>query len=138
MDTEAFRVYSDFSLKVDPNAVVPDIPISTGQLIAKNWLADENVINSFFAAVASFSQGDDGRLQRAYVAIQTLTNQLQQAQIGADPFHLRDFDRVRSGINPKKVNVGYEVRKTLTDGFKEYFRDEGYTNLGECWKLSAR
>ena len=138
LDAEAFRVYSDFSLKVDPTAVGPDVPAPTGQLIAKNWLADENVINSFFAAVASFSHGDDSRLQRTYTAIQTLTNQLKDAQSGADPFHLRDFDRVRSGINPKKVNVGYEVRKTLADGFKEYFRDEGFTNLGECWKLSAR
>jgi hypothetical protein len=130
LDNEAFRVYASSSQNTANNV--------TGSIVAKNWFADENVMNSFFAAVASFSHDDVSRLNRTYTAINTLTNQLANASIGDDPLHLNDFSLVRSGINPKKVNVGYEVRKILTDGFKEYFREEGFRDLGVCWRLSAR
>lgn len=134
LDDEAYRIYAIAS-PIDqlPNGST----VSASQIITKNWLAEENTINSFFAAAGSFAQSSANRLDRVIRSIDYLINSLKDPIVGDDPFYLNEFARIRGGINPRKVNVGYEVRKILTDGFKEYFRDEGMTNLGDCWSISA-
>ncbi len=122
MDEEVFRIYSSFQ--------------DGGERAVKNWLADENVINSFFAALSSFGN-DDRKKERIEVALDKLVIKLKESKNGDDPLDLKQLSIVRSGINPKKINVGFETRKILMNGFKEFFREEGDITFEECWKLGA-
>jgi len=122
LDDEIFRIYSDFS-----NSTIRT---------PKNWLADENVINSFFAAIAQFGNSEK-KVTRINESLIRLTDNLKELKNNKDPFDLLIFSEIRQGLNPKKVNVGYATRKLLTNGFKEFFREEGEISFSECWKMSA-
>jgi hypothetical protein len=103
---------------------------------AKNWLVDENVINSFFAAISNF--GSDARkIKRVNSAIDSLISELKIRKIGEDPLGLAVFNEVKTGLNPKRENVGFATRKLIMNGFKEYFREIGDIEFSECWKMSA-
>lgn len=122
LDDEVFRIYSNFS--------------NTSLRTPKNWLADENVINSFFAAIAQFGSVEK-KISRINQSLRLLKDNLQKSNSNKDPFNLLIFSEIRQGFNPKKVNVGYATRKLLTNGFKEFFREEGEISFSECWKMSA-
>lgn len=103
---------------------------------AKHWLDDENVINSFFAAISIFSVGEK-REQRVTDSLERLLATLKSSKIGSDPLAFKEYAAIRQGFNPKKVNVGYATRKLLVNGFKEYFREEGEIPFADCWKMSV-
>ncbi|SEI01748.1 hypothetical protein SAMN02799636_04962 [Methylobacterium sp. 275MFSha3.1] len=139
LDTEAFRVYraapaADVEQGADVSASGDGEPLTPAD--QHNWLSSENVMASFFAALAQFSTNENRR-QRANTALGALKNQLTNAAPGTDPLSLETFNRLRSGISPRKVNVGVATRRLITNGFKEYFRDAGETPLGECWNQAA-
>lgn len=71
------------------------------------------------------------------LALNKLQTVLQSANPGDDPLGMDNFVRMRSEINPRKINVGLATRRLITNGFKEYFRDAGDTSLAECWTLAA-
>jgi hypothetical protein len=103
-----------------------DIPNGTA------WFGSENVMNSFFAAIASSNLSE--RVDKALsILIKTLKNRLE----GYDPLALGTLQQIQKGFNPRKVNIGFATRKLLTNGFKEYFRDEGETSFEDCWKRAA-
>ena len=122
LDVEVFKTYSSF----DNNEIRSP----------KNWLADENVINSFFSAVAQYGI-DEKRIKRVDSAIRTLNSKLKNNSLGNDPFDLIVFSKIRQSFNPKKINIGFATRKLLNNGFKEFFREEGEISFEECWKLSV-
>jgi hypothetical protein len=62
---------------------------------------------------------------------------LQISQAGDDPFGLALLQRILEGLPVRKVNVGFGTRKLLNAAFKEYFRDEGETDLSEIWQREA-
>jgi len=62
---------------------------------------------------------------------------LRKAKKGSDPLALKTLSQIRVGINPKKENVGFATRRLLTNGFKEFFREEGRLNLADCWRLAT-
>lgn len=101
-----------------------------------SWFATDNVMISFFAAMAQFGIGDQ-RKKRVTEALEKLADTLSTATVGSDPLGLIDFNKLRSGFIPSKVNVGVATRRLLTNGFKEYFREAGEVPLQECWKLAA-
>lgn len=119
LDQEVFRIYSKESA------------ISSGM----NWLSDENVITSFFAALGDFGINEN-RIERIDQALQTLINKLREED-EEDPLGLIAFDKIRSGFNPKKENIGYSTRKLLMNGFKEFFREEGELSFDKCWIAGA-
>lgn len=122
LDSEVFRIYEDFT--------------NTEIKSPKNWLAEENVINSFFSAVSQFST-DNNRKKRMTTSLNLLLSNIKKSPKGTDPLGLKELAIVRSGINPKKFNVGFETRKTLTNGFKEFFRETGDIEIKECWRMGA-
>ncbi|MFN5169675.1 MAG: hypothetical protein ACK5DD_08625 [Cyclobacteriaceae bacterium] len=122
LDEQVFRVYE--------NSVEPEIKSP------KNWLAEDNVINSFFSAVAQFKD-DEIFVRRIDKAVKTLLTSLKKSKIGADPLALKTFSEIRKGINPKRVNVGFETRRILNSGWKEFFREEGAISFSDAWKRAA-
>jgi len=66
-----------------------------------------------------------------------LKNNLQKSSSSKDPFDLIIFSEIRQGFNPKKINVGFATRRLLTNGFKEFFREEGEIDFADCWKMST-
>jgi hypothetical protein len=119
IDGEAYRIYSKFK----------EIPS------AKNWLADENVVNSFFAAIGILFDVPEFK-KRIDSAIKKLLVDLKNAKIGDDPFALREFELIRVTFDPKKYNVGYITRKTIMSCFSEYLKNEGLLSFKKCWSLS--
>jgi len=101
----------------------------------KNWLAEENTIKGFFAAIGKFAS-DEKRIERIDGALQKLLEKMI-ARTDPDPFSLTEFRQIRNGIDAKKVNVGFGTRKLIMDGFREFFIEEGETSFADCWKSSA-
>jgi len=96
----------------------------------------DNVMSSYFAAVAQSRKNEDVA-PRVDKALERLQQELAAAQDGQDPFALASLQAVLKGVNPSKSNVGFATRRLLTNGFKEYFRDEGVTPLASCWTRAA-
>jgi len=100
------------------------------------WFGSDNVMLSFFAAIADFSNSPD-RLKRTVSSIRKLTRALAHAKPGDDPMGLANYQRVVTGFNPKKINVGFATRKLLFRAFKEFFREGGEKPLGDLWISEA-
>ncbi len=97
----------------------------------RNWFADANVINSFFAAIGKLHES---RAERVQSAIGVLKTQLTDGNSGEDVLRLEDYKKIRQEVaDPKVYNVGYATRLLLVNSFSEYFRDEGLTSLYNCW-----
>lgn len=134
LDAEAFRVYRTNNGGLDSgNAPESAEELST---VNPNWFAAENVIVAYFAAIAQFSLPEQRR-HRTDTALQRLKEALEEARPGTDPLGLVVFDQLRAGIIPRKINVGLATRRLLTNGFKEYFREEGEVPLERCWTMAA-
>lgn len=118
LDREAYRVYEKFK------------EVSG----AKNWLADENVVNSFFAAIGILSDEPIFK-SRINNAIDKTIVDLKKAKPGDDPFSLKEFDLIRQNFNPKQYNIGFITRKTTMNCFMEYFKGEGLLSFKKCWHL---
>lgn len=131
LDEEICRVYGvavrEFSL---------DGENEPAQVSVVNWFGSENLLMSFFAAIAQFST-TQAREERVLAALQSLLDQLREIPEDAGSEHdilgIANVEELRSGINPRKKNVGAALRKMLTNGFKEFFREEGEVPLAECW-----
>ncbi len=119
IDQEAYRVYEHFKE-------------FSG---AKNWLAEENVINSFFAAIGVLFDVSEFK-KRITSAINNLLKEFKNAKVGDDPFALVIFNEIRKDFDPKKYNVGNITRKTIMSCFLEYMRNEGLLSFKKCWSLS--
>ncbi|WP_434167742.1 hypothetical protein [Peribacillus frigoritolerans] len=102
-----------------------------------NWFADENVMNSFFAALSDFGSISDSRRKRIDTALNNLLNVIKNSESEEDPLALEKFNEIKSGLNPKKDNVGFATRKLLVSSFKEFFREEGEKTLEACWVAEA-
>ncbi|MGV9013447.1 MAG: hypothetical protein ACOH13_12710 [Flavobacteriales bacterium] len=123
LDDEMCRLYnSDREDRVHPSVV--------------QLFGGENMMSSFFAAVAQFRKNEN-MAPRIKIALQKLYQELTAAGTDQDPFALVALDMALKGVNPSKSNVGFATRLLLTNGFKEYFRDEGSTPLSLCWPRAA-
>ena len=109
-------------------------PIASGAYA--NWLATENVMLGFFAAVSLFS-ASQSKANRIDAALRALIDKARSSEEGDDPLGLSVFEPLRAGNNPRKVNVGLATRRLIQNGFREYFRESGETPLAECWPIAA-
>jgi hypothetical protein len=101
---------------------------------AKNWLADENVVNAFFAAIGILSEEPVFK-KRIDKAIIKLLSDATKAKVGDDLLSLKEYDQIRQKFNPKQFNIGYITRKTVMNCFMEYFKAEGLLPFSKCWNL---
>ncbi len=120
LDDEICRVY----VAADEEKSIP-----TGT----SWFGSENVMNSFFAAIAQLGAANPTYGERIATALEKMARQLRDASIGADPMGLETLHRIINNINPRKVNVGFATRRLLTNGFKEFFRESGDLDFSSCW-----
>jgi len=103
----------------------------------RNWFADANVINSFFAALSKYST-DERREKMVETSLAALLTKLTKAKISDDPLELVRFSELKTAkADPKLYNVGFATRKLLTNAFVEFLRSEGEQSLGECWLISS-
>ena len=101
-----------------------------------NWFASSNVALGFFSAIAQFIKTDAKR-ERTEEALRRLIRDLDHYSNVPDPLGTTIFDEMRTAINPRRVNVGLATRRLLANGFKEFFRDSGDTDMGSCWRQAA-
>lgn len=120
LDEEVFRIYSN----------------STSNKY-RNWLAEANVIQAFFAALSKFSSTSQ-REERVIQTIENLLLELSQAQHGEDALSIIELNQILANESiAKKYNIGFATRKLLTSGFNEYFSSDGAQSLKECWLISS-
>jgi len=142
IDEEVYRVYrtnltdEEEAEEAAPKLEGVEVASKATQVNYASWLATENVIMAFFAAVAQFSSSETKSI-RVDDAIESLLKSLKVAVEGDDVLGLETFEKIRGGNNPRRVNVGLATRRLLTNGFKEFFRESGEIQLLECWKLAA-
>ncbi|HEX8826334.1 MAG TPA: hypothetical protein VF794_40895 [Archangium sp.] len=122
LDDEICRIYNE------ANEANKERGIPTGA----NWFGGENVMNSFFAAIADFGISKERR-KRINDALKRLLATLKKSVPGDDPLALEQLQAIVNGFNPRKVNIGTATRKLLFGGFKEYFREEGEKIFRDCW-----
>lgn len=120
IDNEFYRVYNNH-VELSP---------------FKNWLAEENTIKAFFAAIGKYTN-EEKKITRVDSALNKLIATLRNPASVKDPLYLNEFKLIKGGIDSKKVNVGNGTRKLIMDGFREFFMNEGDENFSECWKTSA-
>ncbi|NES18001.1 MAG: hypothetical protein F6K41_03520 [Symploca sp. SIO3E6] len=118
LDQEICRIYKKNSQIELPNGMT--------------WFGSENVIKSFFAAIASSNSSE-----RVDKALNVLVGKLKDSMEEYDPLDLKTLQQIQKGFNPVKLNIGLATRKLLANGFKEYFRDEGETSFADCWSRAA-
>lgn len=122
LDDEICRVYDGSQEAPAPNGLA--------------WFGNDNVMNSFFAAIADFGSSDD-RFARIDRALEALKDTLRNSEVGFDALGLGISQSIIAGTPSRKVNVGFATRKLLTAVFKEYFREEGEKALSEFWTTEA-
>jgi hypothetical protein len=103
----------------------------------RNWLAEPNVIQAFFSSLSKFSSTED-REKTALDSIEKLIESIKSSTQGDDVLNIKDLNEILSNeAVTKKYNVGFATRKLLSSGFTEYFKNEGYQSLKECWLISS-
>ena len=70
-------------------------------------------------------------------ALEALLKKMEAADIGTDPLQLNEFEEIRRGKNTRKVNIGAYTRRLLTNGLKEFYREQGEIELLTAWNLAA-
>lgn len=110
--------------------------------VYKNWVRDENVIQSFFSALSRFGTNTD-RKERINKALSVLLEDLKSIEVLKDDqtenvLNLDKYFEIKKGVNPKKSNIGYESRRLSGISFREYFRDEGEVKLSDLWDSEAK
>jgi hypothetical protein len=88
---------------------------------------------SFFSAVSQYITSS--KRDRVDTALDALLKVAESDEV--DPLGMINFNKVRSGLNPRKTNVGFATRKLINVGFKEFFREDGSIPLPKCWAMSA-
>lgn len=121
IDSELFRVYSG----------------NDSLSGYKNWLSEENTMKAFFAAVSKFKI-DANRERRMDEALDKLVITLKGVSVNHDVLNFEQFNSIKSGIDSKKSNIGVALRKTIMDGFREYFMNEGDESFIECLRIAAQ
>lgn len=120
LDEQAYRIYK-----------------GTAQNKYRNWFADANVIQAFFAALNKYSSNEK-REEVALKAVDKLIDELINKNVGDDPFSVKELNEILSSESvSKKYNVGFATRKLLSSGFTEYFSNEGEQSLKDCWLISS-
>lgn len=102
---------------------------------SRQFLANETVLQGIAAAVGSASRNDTLR-ERMERGLTRLKDNLQTEPL-SDPIGIAEFELLRKGIDPSKVNVGQATRNMVFGAFREYFLSDGTKEMQECWQFAA-
>jgi hypothetical protein len=100
-----------------------------------NFLANETVLQGIAAAVGASERNAllRDRMKRAMAALLTALS----ADANSDPLGVANFESLRRGIDPAKVNVGQATREMVFKAFQEHFISDGLKSMAECWNFAA-
>lgn len=134
LDEQVFRLYAS---PTDDREEVAE-----NELASRHWLTNENTCIAFFASISQFIPREESsastiKRQRVSEALDRMLELLTKSEPGSDPLKLAAFEAIRAGKSARKINVGSYTRRTLSNGFKEYFRAEGEIDLAEAWNLAV-
>lgn len=103
----------------------------------RNWFAQKNVANSFFAAIG-FTFNIESRRENIEPAINSLI-EILKISTREDPLDLEKYDEVKSILaDPREYNVGFITRKLLTNTFTQFLREGGDRPLNKFWLDEAK
>lgn len=138
LDQLCWERYSNPNIENDVDASEEEIANNQlKQEILKDstvWLGSENVMLAFFGAISQYI--NINKKDRMNAALTKLISDVKDPTI-LDPLGMESFHDVRSGLNARKLNVGFATRKLIATGFKDYFREEGDLSLSKCWPSAA-
>ena len=138
LDQLCWERYSNPNIENDVDASEEEIANNQlKQEILKDstvWLGSENVMLAFFGAISQYI--NINKKDRMNAALTKLISDVEDPTI-LDPLGMESFHNVRSGLNARKLNVGFATRKLIATGFKDYFREEGDLSLSKCWPSAA-
>ena len=138
LDQALWQRYSSNKYEISNDSCEDDVKANNSkkELLedAFSWLGSENVMLSFFAAVAQYLNAN--KEKRIDSSLDTLLSNANNPQI-EDPLGLFTFNVVKTGLNSRKTNVGFATRKLIATGFKDFFRDDGDIALSKCWPGAA-
>ncbi|MDN5055002.1 hypothetical protein [Aliarcobacter butzleri] len=100
-----------------------------------SWFSSENVMLSFFSAVAVFRNTEE-RKSRVIISLNSLKDELKLDD-KEDLLGMLMLDKIKEGLNPKLHNIGFATRKQISNTFKEFFREKGEVVFRDCWSLAA-
>jgi lysyl-tRNA synthetase class I len=100
-----------------------------------SWFSSENVMLSFFSAVAVFRNTEE-RKNRVIISLNSLKEELKLDD-KEDILGMLILDKIKEGLNPKLHNIGFATRKQISNTFKEFFREKGEVVFCDCWSLAT-
>ncbi len=102
---------------------------------ALQFLSNETVLQGLGAAVG-FAERNPTLQPRMEQCLKLLLEKTKVEPL-SDPFGIVEFDRLRRGIDPAKVNVGQATRDMVFRAFREYFMNNGIEAMPKCWEVAA-
>ena len=124
-EKDAFMSFIEWLVAIDQS--LPDS--------ALQFLSNETVLQGLGAAVG-FAERNSTLQPRMEQCLKLLLEKTRSEPL-SDPFGIVEFDRLRRGIDPAKVNVGQATRDMVFRSFKEYFINNGIEAMPKCWEVAA-
>lgn len=124
-EKDAFMSFIEWLVAIDQS--LPDS--------ALQFLSNETVLQGLGAAVG-FAERNPTLQPRMEQCLKLLLEKTKAEPL-SDPFGIVEFDRLRRGIDPAKVNVGQATRDMVFRSFKEYFINNGIETMPKCWEVAA-
>ena len=124
-EKDAFMAFVEWLVAIDQ--ALPDP--------ALQFLSNETVLQGLGAAVG-FAERNPTLQPRVEQCLELLLEKAKSEPL-SDPFGIVEFDRLRRGIDPAKVNVGQATRDMVFRAFKEYFMNNGIETMPKCWEVAA-
>lgn len=124
-EKDAFMSFIEWLVAIDQS--LPDS--------ALQFLSNETVLQGLGAAVG-FAERNPTLQPRMEQCLKLLLEKTKSEPL-SDPFGIVEFDRLRRGIDPAKVNVGQATRDMVFRSFREYFMNNGIETMPKCWEVAA-
>lgn len=97
---------------------------------------NETFLLGLCAAVGS-AERNPRLSERMASGLELLMKELETAVQGSDPLGIEQFETMRAGLDPKKVNIGAGTREMVFRAFQEFFLSGGTKSMAECWMFSG-
>jgi len=125
-EQDSFRKFVAWLVKID--LALPDNP----QVL--QFLSNDTVLLGLAAAVGDAERNAvlRPRMEAGLNRLETLAQ-----ESATDPLGIEEFEKVRKGIDPARVNVGQATRAMVFLAFREYFLADGTKAMEDCWRFAG-
>lgn len=100
-----------------------------------DFFGNETVMLGLSAAFGDATSNPELR-ENVIVALKRLKSDIRTQ--GGNALGIDLFNKLRTGIDTKKVNVGVATRQMVADAFEAYFYSAGQQSMERCWKKATR